>query len=268
MTQSDIAEKLRPISCYLLDMDGTFYLGDRLIEGSLDFLRALASKGKQAFFLTNNSSRSAAFYVNKLRRMGVADPFLRVVTSGQATARYAMKNYPGARAFLLGNRMLAEEMAGMGLGLDSRSPDYVIVAYDTELDYEKMRAACDFVRAGLPYLATHPDYNCPTETGFAPDAGAIIAFIKASTGREPDLIIGKPNRGIVDDILAQTNREPRETAIVGDRLYTDILTGVRHGMTSVLVLSGETTAEMLDASPIRPDFAFERLSAIIPHIGA
>ena len=158
------------------------------------------------------------------------------------------------------------EFDKMGVPVDNEHPDYVVIAYDTELDYEKMTAVCDFVRAGLPYIATHPDYNCPTETGFAPDIGAIIAFIKASTGREPQLIIGKPYSGIVKDALMVTGLQPDELAMCGDRLYTDIATGVNFGMTSILVMSGETTWEDRAVSETKPTLTFDRLASMIPYL--
>lgn len=247
-------------------MDGTFYLGDDLIEGSLDFLDALARTGRQALFLTNNSSKSADVYVKKLARMGVPEAFRRVYTSGQATARYVLKAFGGKKAYLLGNDMLHAEMTAMGVSLDAENPDYVIVGYDTTLDYAKMCKVCDLVRAGLPYVATHPDYNCPTEQGFIPDIGAIMAFIHASTGRQADIIIGKPHAGIVEGALEITGVGVEETAMVGDRLYTDIATGVGFGMTSVLVLSGEATLEDVEASPIKPHLTFARLSEMIPYL--
>ena len=150
--------------------------------------------------------------------------------------------------------------------LKAEHPDYVLIGYDTTLDYENMTKVCDLVRAGLPYVATHPDFNCPTETGFAPDIGAIIAFIEASTGRRPDIILGKPYRGIVEEALQVTGFAKENLAMVGDRLYTDIATGVNFGMTSILVLSGETTQSMLDASEIRPSAVFGRLSDMIPYL--
>ena len=140
----------------------------------------------------------------------------------------------------------------------------MVIGYDTTLDYKKMTAVCDFVRAGLPYVATHPDFNCPTETGFAPDIGAIMAFIEASTGRRPELIVGKPHAEIVNAALKRTGSAREETAMVGDRLYTDIETGLRYGMLSILVLSGETTPEMLAASQTKPDFVFDCLGEMVP----
>ena len=162
----DIRDALAPIRCFLLDMDGTFYLGEKLIDGSLDFLDALDRTGRQCLFLTNNSSKSADFYIEKLRRMGVPEKYRRVLTSGQAAARYAVSRFPGKKAFLLANRIETAELEALGVQTDQTHPDYVLVAFDTELDYQKMTLLCDHVRAGLPYIATHPDYNCPIEGGF------------------------------------------------------------------------------------------------------
>jgi HAD superfamily hydrolase (TIGR01457 family) len=259
----DIREQLSKIRCFLLDMDGTFYLGNQLIDGSLDFLDALRRTGRQCLFLTNNSSKSAAFYQNKLKNMGVPEEFRNVLTSGQAAARYVTHRFPDGKAFLLANAIETEELQSLGVTVDQEHPDYVLIAFDTELDYRKMTLLCDHVRAGLPYIATHPDFNCPTETGFIPDIGATIAYVKASTGREPDIVIGKPNSGIVEETLRVTGLRKEEMAMVGDRLYTDIATGVNFGMLSILVMSGETTAQMAAESPIKPGLTFGRLSDMI-----
>ena len=254
---------LKDVKLFLLDMDGTFYLGDRLIPGSLEFISAVEKSGRDYLFLTNNSSHNAAFYVKRLSGMGLQVGKEKILTSGQATAMKVTELYPGKRAFVLGNEFLMEELGEGGVVIDQQNPDYVIIGYDTTLDYAKMTAVCDFVRAGLPYIATHPDFNCPTETGFAPDIGAIIAFIRASTGREPDLIIGKPYAGIVEAATMRTGLAPGEMAMVGDRLYTDIETGLRHGMTAILVMSGETTKDMLDKSETRPDLVYGRLGDMV-----
>ncbi len=258
--------RLENIRCFMRDMDGTFYLGDRLLEGSLDFLEAARRTGRTVLFLTNNSSKSADVYVQKLRRMGVGEPFLNVLTSGQAAGRYVLRAFPGKRAFLLGNDMLRAELEGMGVQIDNDHADYVLIGYDTTLDYAKMTMVCDYVRAGLPYVATHPDFNCPTETGFAPDIGAIIAFIEASANRRPDVIIGKPYSGIVEEALRVTGLQKEQLAMVGDRLYTDIATGVNFGMTSILVLTGEATLADVETSPVKPHLIFERLSSMIPFL--
>ncbi len=253
-------QPLENVKCFLLDMDGTFYLGENLLPGSLDFIDAVKKSGRDFLFLTNNSSHNAAYYVARLARMGLSVGEEKILTSGQATAIKARSLYPGKRAFVLGNEYLFEELRAGGILIDQERPDYVIIGYDTTLDYRKMTAVCDYVRAGLPYIATHPDFNCPTETGFAPDIGAIIAFIEASAARRPDLIVGKPYAGIVEAALNRTGLETSQLAMVGDRLYTDVETGLRHGMLSILVLSGETTPEMAAKSDIRPHMTFNRLS--------
>ena len=257
---------IQDVRCFLLDMDGTFYLGENLIPGSLDFIRRVEETGRDFLFLTNNSSHNADFYVQRLKRMGLNVGREKVLTSGEATAAVLQESYPGKRAFVLGNEFLLEEMREAGVTVDQTAPEIVVVGYDTTLDYKKMTAVCDFVRAGLPYIATHPDFNCPTETGFAPDIGAIIAFIEASAGRRPDMILGKPYAGIVEEALALTGLEKHELAMVGDRLYTDIATGLNFGMLSILVLTGEAGEADIAATGIRPDLIFERLSAMNPYL--
>ena len=255
---------LSDVKCFLLDMDGTFYLGGALIEGSLDFIEKVRATGRNYMFLTNNSSHNANFYVEKLGKMGLQTDRSHILTSGEATCEKLRELYPGKRAFVLGNEYLIEEFAEAGIEVDAENPDIVVVGFDTTLDYEKMRRVCDYVRAGLPYIATHPDFNCPTETGFMPAIGAILAFIEASAGRRPDLIVGKPNTGIVEAVLRRTGLKVDELAMVGDRLYTDIETGLRSGMLSILVMSGETDEAMLRASATVPDLKFDRLADMIP----
>ena len=266
MKQEDIRAALKDVRCFLLDMDGTFYLGDRLLEGSLEFLQALERTGRTARFLTNNSSNSASVYEEKLRKMGVDEKYRDVITSGHAAAHYCLKTFPGKKGYLLGNDMLRAELVGMGLELTEDDADFVLVAFDTTLDFAKMCKVCDYIREGKPYIATHPDFNCPTENGFIPDMGAIMAFIEASTGRKADIILGKPNRGIVDEALSRTGYALHEMAMVGDRLYTDVATGVNHGMKGILVLSGEATMDDVAVSDVKPDLIFGRLADMIPYL--
>lgn len=262
----DIRAALAPIRCFLLDMDGTFYLGDRLLPGSLDFLDKLKATGREALFVTNNSSKSSFDYVRKLESMGVPERFRRVLTSGMATGGYILREFHDKVGFLLGNESLRCELENMGLRFSWDAPDYVLAGFDTTLDYAKMTRVCDLVRAGLPFIATHPDFNCPTDGGYIPDIGAILAFIEASTGRRPDTILGKPYTGIVSEALALTGLNKSELAMAGDRLYTDIATGVNFGMTSILVLSGEATVEDLRASDIKPTLVFDKLSDMIEYL--
>ena len=252
------------IRCFLLDMDGTFYLGDRIIEGSLEFIDRVLATGRDYLFMTNNSSHNAEFYVQRLRRMGLETDRRHVLTSGEATCEQLKALYPGKRAYVMGNEFLLSEFREAGIPVDFERPEMVVIGFDTTLTYQKLWDVCDLVRGGAPYIATHPDFNCPTETGFMPDIGAMIAFIEASTGRRPDLIVGKPNTGIVDAVKRRTGLGVHQLAMVGDRLYTDIETGLQSGMLSILVMSGETTEDMLARSATVPDLTFGCLRDMIP----
>lgn len=253
--------KLTDIRCFLLDMDGTFYLGDRLLPGALDFMRYLGQSGRDYLFLTNNSSRTAVFYAAKLTGMGWPAQPGDVLTAGEATARWIVRQKSAARVYLLGTPDLEAEFAAHGLTLTAEAPDYVVLGFDKTLTYEKLATACRLIRGGVPFVATHPDFNCPTEDGFIPDCGAMIELIAASTGVRP-LVIGKPQREIVETVLAKKNCPPAATAIVGDRLYTDIATGKNAGITSILVLSGETKAADLGGASVAPDFVFADLGTL------
>ena len=249
--------ELKDVKCFLLDMDGTFYLGNQLIEGSLSFIDKVVSSGRDFMFLTNNSSHNANFYVQKLAKMGLSIDRSKVMTSGEATCEKINELYPGKRAFVLGNEFLLEEFAEAGIPVDNENPEIVVIGFDTTLTYQKMWDVCNFVRAGLPYIATHPDFNCPTETGFMPDIGAIMDFIEASTGRRPDLIVGKPYTGIVEAVKRRTGLNVNELAMVGDRLYTDVKTAVNGGIVGIAVLSGEITYQDIEDGDVAPDYILD-----------
>lgn len=249
----------------MLDMDGTFYLGNEIIEGSLDFLDFLDKTGREYIFLTNNSSKNRDSYKEKLAKMGCVTDKNRVFTSGEATAIYLKNKKPGASLFVLGTKYLKDEFRNAGFKIiedRSEKPDYLVLGFDTDLTYERMWIACDLIRDGVEYIATHPDFNCPLEGGkFMPDAGAMIAFIEASTGKRP-LVIGKPSKDMVDAICDKYGWKREEIAMVGDRLYTDILLGTNADISSVLVFSGETSKDDYEKSEIRADFLFEKIGDI------
>ncbi len=255
-------ERLGTVHGFLLDMDGTFYLSDRLLDGALRFIDVLHRQQKEFLFLTNNSSKHRREYAEKIRRLGLPLGEEAVLTSGEATALHLKKDHAGARVFLVGTPSLEEEFRQHGFRLVNEEPQFAILGFDTTLTYRKLWALCDFVRAGLPYIATHPDFNCPTEDGFMPDVGAMIAFVKAATGREPDLVVGKPNRIIVDAAAVKLGLPVGQLAMVGDRLYTDIALGQSSGIATVLVLSGETRTEHLVNSPFQPDYVFQSLAGL------
>ncbi len=253
---------LQDVKCFLLDMDGTFYLGNNLIEGSLDFIEKVRATGPDFLFLTNNSSHNANFYVKRLDGMGLDVPREKILTSGEATADKLNQLYPGKRAFVLGNEYLIEEFTQMGVTVNEENPEIVVIGYDTTLDYKKMTRVCDLVRAVFPISPPTRISIAPRKPALPRDIGAIMAFIEASAFRRPELIVGKPNTGIVEAALRRTGLKTGE--MVGDRLYTDIETGLRSGMLSILVMSGETTEEMLAKSETVPDLKFGSLADMIP----
>jgi HAD superfamily hydrolase (TIGR01457 family) len=256
----DDAAALAGVRGFLLDMDGTFYVGERLVEGALDFIALLRERGCAFLFLTNNSSKDAQQYAAKLTRLGLPVDDRAVLTSGEATASYLRGVRPGAHVFVVGTLALENEFVSNGFVLDDQAPDYVVVGFDTGLTYAKLWRLCDLVRAGLPYIATHPDFNCPTEGGYMPDIGATLAYVGAATGREPDLVVGKPNRMIVEQAALRLGLPLASLCMVGDRLYTDIALGAAAGIPTVLVLSGEARADEVPAAPHAP-------TLVVAHLG-
>ena len=233
--------QLQNTRLFLLDMDGTFYLDDILLPGAVEFLALCREKNVPFSFLTNNSSKSKKDYLVKLARLGVAVTEREMFTSGDATLRYLAEKKCGKNILLIGTPSLEAQFAGAGYNIAAAEPAAVVLGFDTTLTYAKLTALCNAVRAGLPYIATHPDFNCPVADGFIPDIGAVIAFVKASTGRTPDAVIGKPH-GYIAKAAADTFGVPLENVcMVGDRLYTDIALGAC-GCGTALVLCGETSA--------------------------
>lgn len=253
------------IRSFALDMDGTVYLDETWIDGAKEFLARIEQTGRSYCFMTNNSSKNAEVYVDKLHRMGLdIDPERQLITSGHATIAYLKKHCPGKRVYLFGNRVLMDEFEAGGIRLEEEHPDVVVTAFDTSFDYGKLCKLCDFVRTGIPFIGTHPDYNCPTKTGFIPDIGSLHAYIQASTGRMPDKIVGKPNREMIEYTLDIMGAEAGTTAVVGDRLYTDVKSGVANGLYGIFVLSGEAQLTDLASSDIKPHAIFDSVKNIIP----
>jgi len=236
---TDKMELLKRTKLFVLDMDGTFYLGNQILPGAADFLKAVEKAGKQYLFFTNNSSRSPRDYMAKLEKMGCPITRDQIMTSGDVTIRYLQTHYPDKTVYLVGTPPLVE-------------------SFDTTLTYEKLSNACTFIREGALFLATHLDINCPTETGFIPDCGSFCAAISLSTGKQPKYL-GKPFAETVEMVLDKTGFSAPEVAFVGDRLYTDVATGVKNGAVGLLVLTGETHLEDVPTSEVQPDAIFASL---------
>ena len=252
---------LNKVDTFLLDLDGTFYLGDRLLPNSLRFLDKLAELRKDFIFVTNNSSKSVDYYVKKLNTMGVPINQKHVFTSGQATAYYLKTKKLFPRICLIGTSDLEQEFLAEGFDLTADQPQAVVLGFDLTLTYEKLSLLCTLVRKGVPFIATHPDLNCPTPQGPIPDCGSIIAAVTAATGIKPK-VIGKPHPEMVEAFCQQYKLKPENLAMIGDRLYTDIAMGNAAGILSILVLSGEAGLEDLKESKFKPDIVAEDLGEV------
>ena len=252
---------LRDTRLFVLDMDGTFYLGDRLLPGAADFLQAVTAAGKKYLFFTNNSSRAPEDYVRRLAGMGCPITREQIMTSGDVTIRYLQTHYPGKTVYVMGTPALTASFAAAGIPLADERPDIVVAGFDTTLTYEKLCRACSGIRAGALFLATHLDINCPTGTGFIPDCGSFCAAISLSTGQKPRYL-GKPFPETVEMVQDRTGVPKAQITFVGDRLYTDVAAGVNNGAKGVLVLTGETRPEDIPASPVQPDAVFDSLGGM------
>ncbi len=251
---------------YIFDMDGTIYLDDEVFPFAIRFINHLRAANKRILFFTNNASHSYDFYLDKLTRHGFSPTKEEIMTSGDVTAEYLLRHRPQKSVYLLGTEDLANNFKNRGIPLvdgSAERADIVITSFDTSLTYEKMKNVCRLIRGGAEYLSTHPDFNCPTKNGPIPDSGAISAFVTASTGVVPTYF-GKPYPQTVEMICEATGIDKEHMCIFGDRLYTDIAVGKRHGITAVLVYSGETQPADVEAATEedRPDFIFDSLDDV------
>ena len=261
-------EILRKIELFILDMDGTIYLGDRLFEGSREFVQLLKENNKEFLFLTNNSSKSSDDYLKKLSKMGIEITKENLLTSGQATAIYlkSINQRSTISAYVVGTQSLKNELKTFGINvvdsIEKDDVDYLIVGFDTELTYKKLLDACKLIRKGVPFLATNPDLVCPLDGGeYIPDCGSICIMLENATKKKP-LYIGKPSSIIVDVISKFKNVEKSKIAMIGDRLYTDVKMANNNGMISILVLSGETTYEDVEKSEIKPTLIYDSIKDV------
>ncbi len=258
-------QDLKKIKYFLLDMDGTIYLENTLLDGTLDFLDTLKRQNKRAIYITNNSSKAVAQYIEKLSRLGIDTTEDDFCTSANALVYYLRKAKPGSKIYLLGTPSLEKYMIQSGFKVIKEyitdkelKPDYVVLAYDTTLTYDKLVIACDYIKDGVEYVATHPDMVCPVGVGKSvPDAGSFMLLIEGATGKRPSLIAGKPNPCMINMVIEKTGCERNEIAVVGDRLNTDIMSAINAGVTSICVLSGETTKELLLSSDVKPDYVMD-----------
>jgi HAD superfamily hydrolase (TIGR01450 family) len=246
-------------------MDGTLYLGDKLFSFTVELLETIKLKGKRYMFMTNNSSKSVNAYIEKLHKLGIEATKEDFITSSQATAFYLKKHHTGAKLYVCGTESLKEELRSEGFTVTENmdDTDCIVMGYDTELNYKKLwDVSYMLTHRDLPYIATNPDYVCPTEWGSVPDCGSVCDMIFNATGKRP-LFIGKPEPLMPQLAMEMAGRTPQETAVIGDRIYTDVKSGLNAGAFSVLVMSGETTEKILAESPDKPDAVLHDASEIL-----
>lgn len=249
---------------FLFDMDGTIYEEERLFDGTLDLLDRITESGGNYVFITNNSSKSVGDYIDKVERLGIKAKKDNFFTSAQATILYIKENYPGKKVYCQGTKSLVREIQDSNIDVVtevSDDADIILIGYDTELTSKKVQNTCEMLQKDIPFLATNPDIACPVSFGFIPDCGSICQMLENVTGKKP-IYIGKPEPTMVNIVRERLGYSKEETVIIGDRLYTDIATGIKAGVTSICVLTGEATLEEIAKGCIKPDYTFESVQNI------
>ena len=259
---SGLDKSLDGIEAVFLDLDGTIYLGDSLIEGSSQFLLRLEEKGVMRFFLSNNSSKSVDQYLQKLRGMGIVSEEGEILLSSHDLISW-LTNKGVTDTYLVGTQGLRDMLENGGFTTTSDTPEYVVLGYDTEINYEKLATASIHLHNGIPMVASHPDMVCPSPDGGLPDTGAYMALFEATTGVRPEHVCGKPNRGMILHKIEQLGLDPGNCAMVGDRLYTDMEMAERAGVHGILVLSGEATMDDLEGSNLNPSLVVDSVSSLL-----
>ena len=257
--QLSFEELIRTVNCYLVDMDGTIYKGEKLLSGSQRLIQTFTTLGIDYLYLTNNSSINGSMIAERLTRLGLPTSKERILTSGAATALYLSRNHPGSRVYVIGTPALEEEFTTRGFTLSDKDPEYIILGFDTGLSYDKLWKMSELVYSGIPYIATNPDRTCFYEHGFMPEIAPMIAYIKSAAGKKPSVVVGKPNP-LMAEIAAEITGHPLHSmAIIGDSLDTDIPMGKNAGIPSILVLSGDASIEDVHRGTILPDLIIHDL---------
>ena len=250
---------------FLFDLDGTLYLGDTLFPGAKELLACIRARGGQYRFLTNNSSRSVAAYVEKLARLGVAAEESDFLTSVDALSYY-LREHGGEdkRYYVCGTESMKSQLraAGFAIAEGRADADALLMGFDTELTFQKLEDACILLGQGVPYIATNPDWVCPTSYGFVPDCGSVCEMLWRATNRRP-VVIGKPEPLMPQLAMLESGVSAQETLLIGDRIYTDIASGANALIDTLLVLSGETKEEDLPDARPQPSFVLPDVAALL-----
>ncbi len=254
---------LKEKKLFLLDMDGTIYLDNDLFEGVLEFLDYIKSIGGRYMFLTNNSSKGVDKYIDKLKNMGIESKKEDFLTSVNATV-VDLKEKGYKKIYASGTQSFISQLKAANLPVTTEIEDDIdcfLMGFDTELTFEKLEKACILLKRDIDYIATNPDWVCPTWYGFVPDCGSIAQILETATGRKPRFI-GKPQPDMVYLALNESGFKKEEAVLIGDRLYTDIACGVNAGISTIFVLSGEGTMDDLEKSETKPEFIYKDIKEL------
>lgn len=267
-------EGLENIEAFFFDMDGTLYLGMDRLEGTLELLDLLKKSGKKIQYITNNSSKNRTEYVAKMTKLGIPACKADFFSSSNALVYLLKKEHPGAKIYAVATPGIEKYIESEGFTLvreyttdPEKVPDFALLTYDTTLTYDKIRIFCDYVKDGVTYIATHPDMVCPAEGGKSmPDIGSFMLMIEGATGKRPSLIAGKPNPTMVEVCAEKLGLPVEKVCVVGDRLNTDVMSGVNAGAKTICVLTGETDLELLETSDTHPDYVFDSVKEVYEYL--
>lgn len=251
---------------FLLDIDGTVCKGQQIIGGTREFLQDVKKSGGQFVFITNNATKSIDDYILSFQKLGVMTEYSNFVTASYATVQYLKKHYDGKLIYVMGTKSFIRELKKNKIRVTTDCQDEniacVLVSYDNQLTYEKIQDTCELLSTKrVDYLATNPDYVCPIEFGYVPDCGAICEMLEHAVKRMP-MFIGKPETAMIDFALKLNHFSKEEALVVGDRLYTDILSGYNAGVETALVLTGEATMEEAQECDYKPDYIFSSIESL------
>ena len=252
------ADDIRNKKLWLFDMDGTIYEENRIFDGTLPLLNEIKKKGGRYMFITNNSSKSVEDYVKKVTNMGIEATKDDFFTSSQATVLYLKENASGMKVYCQGTKSLIKELTDNGIDVVEKVDDdakVVLLGFDTEMTSEKLRNTSEMLTKDVMYIATNPDLVCPVSFGYIPDCGSISIMLKNASGKTPKFI-GKPEPTMVNLAMKKYGYDKKDTIVVGDRIYTDIKSGVNAGVDTICVLSGEVKVKDILESDVKPKYTF------------
>lgn len=255
-------KRLTDYKHYCFDLDGTVYVGNDNIVGAAETIKKLEELGKKVYYVSNNSSKNKLDYVHRLKRIGIEASEVQIILSTDATLKY-LKQHQVKKVYVLGTKSLKKMVLDADIDICSHNPEFVVVGYDTELEYTKLIDACRLINKGVDFIATHCDPVCPSEHGPIPDIGLLTSMLELTTGRKVFKVFGKPNADVIHSLISENNINSEDIIMVGDRLYTDIKMANNASIDSILVLSGDTSREDVEKEPTAATYVLKDISRIV-----